>query len=336
MKKIISQVTLIMLIVIIGMSSVFITKVNAVASIAGLNVSSAKEGENFTVKLILPSNAAGVEATITVTYSNGASESQKLIYINHEMMKRDEPVSFKAKASGQATIKATGILIYDQDLGLLEQGGEKEQVINIESSTPAPTPNPTPNPNENSGNQNNNGNTNTTGNNTTKQPEVKNPTFKDVDETVYVVSDCNVRSSCSTDKNVNNKIGGLKAGKSVKRTGVEGTWSRIVFNGKTAYVATRLLTTEEPEKPDTNTVNNTSVKNTTVANNTVVNNTVTNEVTDSNVISKEEMLNQIEQSVGVLPEVGNNIAVVMFSVISITSITVIMGLYYKNKKDEIK
>lgn len=318
MKKIISQVTLIMLIVIIGMSSVFITKVNAVASIAGLNVSSAKEGENFTVKLILPSNAAGVEATITVTYSNGASESQKLIYINHEMMKRDEPVSFKAKASGQATIKATGILIYDQDLGLLEQGGEKEQVINIESSTSAPTPNP----NENSGNQNNNGNTNTTGNNTTKQPEVKNPTFKDVDETVYVVSDCNVRSSCSTDKNVNNKIGGLKAGKSVKRTGVEGTWSRIVFNGKTAYVATRLLTTEEPEKPDTNIVNNTSVKNTTVANNTVVNN--------------EEMLNQIEQSVGVLPEVGNNIAVVMFSVISITSITVIMGLYYKNKKDEIK
>ena len=61
----------------------------------------------------------------------------------------------------------------------------------------------------------------------------------------------NVRSSYSTSSSV---IGSLDVGDSVKRTGlatkaVNGvTWSRVSYNGRTAYVSSSYLTTEKPEE----------------------------------------------------------------------------------------
>ena len=77
------------------------------------------------------------------------------------------------------------------------------------------------------------------------------PTFTEKDETVYATDSVNVRSSYSTGSSV---IGSLDVGDSVKRTGlatkaVNGvTWSRVSYNGRTAYVSSSYLTTEKPEE----------------------------------------------------------------------------------------
>ena len=370
MKKIISQILLIILIITIGISSVFISQVNA-ASSAGLSVSSATEGGTFTVTLVISDeNAAGANCNIEVTYSDGTKTTvgtggeTGIAYIKGmEAMGFGNTITFSAKVAGKTVIKATNINISDANGKLLEEGGSKEQTITIQARktepspppTPEPEPEPTPEPTPDStpapvpdnseansdnadstNNTNTNTTTNTTTNNTTKEPEVVNPTFKVVNETVYALKGCNVRSSCSTDSS-SNKIGGLVKGQAVIRTGIDDNWSRIDFNGKTAYVATRLLTTDKPIEETENTVNENNIKNTvsnnTVKNNTVKNNTVENSITENTTIDNElaqgQILNQIEQEIGVLPEVGHNIATIMFVMISIISLVMIMRLQYK-------
>ena len=56
-----------------------------------------------------------------------------------------------------------------------------------------------------------------------KTGEAADLQFKNVNETVYVVNGCNVRSSCSTETN-SNKIGGLVKGQAVK--GIEGAYAK--------------------------------------------------------------------------------------------------------------
>lgn len=106
----------------------------------------------------------------------------------------------------------------------------------------------------NNGNNNNGGNS--SGGNTTTPTTT--PTFTNKNEKVYITDSANVRSSCST-QNSSNIIGSVKKGDSVTRTGlatksVGGVlWSRISFNGRTAYVTSGVLTTTKPvesEKPD--------------------------------------------------------------------------------------
>ena len=72
--------------------------------------------------------------------------------------------------------------------------------------------------------------------------------FTDCNETLYVTTTVNVRSSYSTNSD---KLGSLTKAQSVKRTGI-GTgaaagWSRIEFNGKVAYVSSDYLSTTKPQ-----------------------------------------------------------------------------------------
>ena len=75
------------------------------------------------------------------------------------------------------------------------------------------------------------------------------PTFTSKNETVYATGSVNVRSSYSTSSA---SLGKLKEGESVKRTGlatkaIDGiTWSKVTYNGKTAYVSSAYLTTKKP------------------------------------------------------------------------------------------
>lgn len=93
--------------------------------------------------------------------------------------------------------------------------------------------------------------------NPSPKPPVTNPsplvlTFSNVKETVYAVSDVNVRSSYSTNSS---SLGKLKKGESITRTGVSSTsvngyvWSKVTFNGKTGYIASNFLTKTKPETP---------------------------------------------------------------------------------------
>ncbi len=157
----------------------------------------------------------------------------------------------------------------------------------------------------------------------TTAPKEKEVTFKDVNEKMYAVRNCNVREGYSTDTE---QVGSLKLGEEITRTGVGSNgWSKVTYKGKTAYVLTSLLSSKKPSDEE-NTVSS-------VANNTV-NNSVTNVVEDSNKVSKEEVLNIIKDEVGVLPEVGINPAVITFTVITAIAIITSLIIIYKKKTEK--
>ena len=127
-------------------------------------------------------------------------------------------------------------------------------------------------------------------------PTTTAPKFTSVNETVYATSDgINVRKSYSTSSAA---IGSLKKGESLKRTGIATTktsdgitWSKVTYNGQTAYVSSAYLTKTKPaedkpktEEPKSNTTTNQTTNNETINNENTNNITepVNNEVDNSN------------------------------------------------------
>lgn len=95
-------------------------------------------------------------------------------------------------------------------------------------------------------------------------PKPAEPTFRQVNETVYVQTETvNVRGTWSAS---GGQYGTLKKGDSVTRTGISSeqingyVWSRISYNGKTAYVISSALTTTKPEEKEEEKEDNTTNK----------------------------------------------------------------------------
>jgi len=80
---------------------------------------------------------------------------------------------------------------------------------------------------------------------TTEAPSVDSTAFIEVRETVYVFDTdiLNIRTSCSVDSE---KVGEMKEGESVVRTGYNAEWSRILYNGEVRYASSEYLTTTAP------------------------------------------------------------------------------------------
>lgn len=98
--------------------------------------------------------------------------------------------------------------------------------------------------NKNDDNKKSNNDTNKK--NDDEKTDTTEPTFKSANDKVYATGDINIRKSYSADSD---KIGSLKAGESVTRTGIsDNGWSKVSYNGGTGYIKTSLLTTEEPSK----------------------------------------------------------------------------------------
>ena len=83
------------------------------------------------------------------------------------------------------------------------------------------------------------------------------PSFTTVNETVYATDSVNVRSSYSTSSSV---IGSLEKGESVTRIGKSSSWSKVKYNGQTAYISSSYLTTEKPDES-----NNKNLKSLTIS-----------------------------------------------------------------------
>ena len=103
---------------------------------------------------------------------------------------------------------------------------------------------------------NKNGSTNEENNTKTEQPpkeeepkKTVEPTFTDKNETVYVTNtSVNVRASYSSSSKL---LGSLKKGESVTRTGISTNgWSKVSYNGSTAYIISTALSTTEPQKEE--------------------------------------------------------------------------------------
>lgn len=414
MKKIISQISLILVIMIIGLLSVFVTEVYAANATIAVSSTKIKKGDSFTVTVNIPSNAVAYEGKIKVYYKTGGTTdySSKLTKVTGLDGDFAHPgnmtATFTAKSTGEVVISVEDCVISDKDSNSLQN--PSAITINIEDNIPetstdtttptTPTTPSTPNtpstPTQPSEGNSNTGTTtgpkftdvNETVYTTTrcnlrenystssnkvatvnantkltrkgigdngwskleyngktvyasseyltkeapkdeedkKEPEV---TFKDTDENLYAKQDCNLRASWTTDSD---KVGYLKKGQEVKRTGyADNGWSRILYNGKTVYVASRLLVVEKPEEKEENTVSNTTntakneVKNQ-VNNNVLANNTI------NKVKNEAEILNEIKEEIGVLPEVGTNAANIAYIVVTFIAICgMAAGIIYVKK-----
>lgn len=138
-----------------------------------------------------------------------------------------------------------------------------------------------------------------------KPQEIK---IKEVKETMYASQNCNLRKSWSTDSE---KAGYLTKGQEITRTGiVENGWSRLEYKGNTVYVKSSLISKEKPaeepeEKPEES------------------------EQTTEEIPAEKTELQILQEEIGVLPEVGNNIATITFSLITVIALIVsLIGLYY--------
>ena len=78
----------------------------------------------------------------------------------------------------------------------------------------------------------------------TQEAEVSSLYIEEVSETVWATDAVNVREAADTSSG---RLGGLGKGESITRTGIcENGWSRVDYNGTTAYVHSDYLTTTEP------------------------------------------------------------------------------------------
>ena len=75
----------------------------------------------------------------------------------------------------------------------------------------------------------------------TEEPETQQE--ETTRETVYATTGVNIREKASADSDI---VGALIAGYSVTRTGTEGDWSKVEFEGGTGYIKSEYLTTEKP------------------------------------------------------------------------------------------
>ena len=85
----------------------------------------------------------------------------------------------------------------------------------------------------------------------TEEQQTASVSIEEVNETVWATLSVSVRESYSADSE---RLAVLYGGESITRTGIcENGWSRVDHDGKTAYIKSEYLTTEEPAQPEENT-----------------------------------------------------------------------------------
>ena len=210
-----------------------------------------------------PSSTAYVGDTITITIkATDAAGMYKVTASNDKVSltsglaeefieNSSTTVKFKAVKAGTVTITATASDMTDLSDSSKKVTGSQTFNITIKEK-------PSTNENTTGGNTTNT----TTGGNTTNTSSGKNnttsggstsneykPTFTTVNETVYATDEVNVRKSYSTSST---RLGTLAKGDSITRTGksTDGKWSRVTYNGQTAYMVSSYLSTTKPKEEE--------------------------------------------------------------------------------------
>ena len=194
---------------------------------ADINVSSSKKnisnGESANITI-----SSSYTGKVSISVSGGTSSSS-----SSEWLEGSFSMTVKANSDNGVKVTVTPVGKMSDSSGNLKNvsGGS----ISIAGKS-------TPNGKDDSTNtKNNDKKSNNKDNNDTTEP-----TFKSANDKVYATGDINIRKNYSADSD---KIGTLKAGESVTRTGIsDNGWSKVSYNGGTGYIKTSLLITEEPSK----------------------------------------------------------------------------------------
>lgn len=226
--------------------------------------SSITEGkkDSFTIN---GSNATG-RVDITSSNTSVATVSSSSQWLENN----STTVTITAKKAGTAKITVSGT-IADKD------GNEATVTKTISVTVKAKST---------SSSTNNKSNSNSTSNSGSTKRE---PKFTSVNQTMYTTGEVNIRKSYSTSSAI---IKTVEKGTKITRVGIgDNGWSKITYNGQTAYISSSLLTKTKPaedkpktEEPKSNTATNQTTNNETINNENTNNTTepVNNEVDNSN------------------------------------------------------
>ena len=205
---------------------IFNTTSNAASFDASISKTSVTVGDTFTVT-VKANNAAGMYSVSSSNSNVSVSSGSSSEFLENA----SATITFKANKAGNATITAKATDMTDLDDDTKAVTGSKSFSVTIKAKS---TTNTKP---------------------STTTPTETAPSFSSVNETVYCTSDgVNVRSSYSTSSSV---LGSLSKNESLKRTGVATkavngiTWSKVTYNGKTAYVSSSYLTKTKPATTST-------------------------------------------------------------------------------------
>lgn len=222
MKKLI-KISILSIFVFIAIS-IFSETYAASASISA-SKTNVKVGEKVTITVSM--NAAAWNTNI----SGAASKSFAGNSDDGNNITKKERISFTPSSAGTYTFKLGGDV----------SDGSTNKTTNVSGSVTVTATNSSSDNNDKNNDKKNDNKDNKDNNDTTTEP-----TFKSANDKVYATGDINIRKSYSADSD---KIGTLKAGESVTRTGIsDNGWSKVSYNGGTGYIKTSLLTTEEPSK----------------------------------------------------------------------------------------
>lgn len=224
-KKQLALIRLVLsILLIVFILEVLTTKVDAASASLTASSTSVTVGTKVTVTAKGTAGAWDLEIS-----GDGVSTAKIVGYTDDgENGSFSKSLSFTPSSVGTYTIKLTGNVTDAEDIESTNVSKTITITVKAKEETPATT-------------TNNGGSTSNNGGGTTSAP-----TFTSVNETVYATATVNVRESYSSSSS---KLGSLNAGDSVTRTGRGSNgWSRITFNGKTAYVSSSYLTTTKPEK----------------------------------------------------------------------------------------
>ncbi len=232
-NKIAAIVIALLLITILGYSTSY-------ADAGSISISASNTSVNVgdTVDIVVTVNNAAGKFTLN------ASDNLTLEKTEDFADQQSIPIKATAKSAGTATITVTAVDITDYDKNPVT-GSKSVNITVNEKQTSTGGGSTTGNNDTQTQTPSNPTNTGSTGTTTSNEP-----TFTETNQTVYVhnTDSVNVRSGPGTSYS---SLGRLARNTAITRTGVGSNgWSRVNYNGKTAYISSSYLTTTKPEEEE--------------------------------------------------------------------------------------
>lgn len=166
--------------------------------------------------------------------------------------------------------------------------------------------------------------------------EEKTPTSVQKNETMYVQERCNIRASYSVDSD---RVGGLDAGTEVKVIEeYSNGWYKIEYEGGNAYIKSGILRSTPPaieenkSQEQEENVTSEEPKQETISEEDMSENKTmqTEETSVQDVEEMDKEYRKIINDIGVLPEVGKNLADYLY--VASTILAIVIMIYIKLKK----
>ena len=239
MKKTIK--ILLEIIFMLGFIMLLSGNVKAASTSFNINKTSVEVGDS--IKVTVNVTAAQWKLNILANGTEIASSSELDNYKNN--ISKTFSGTYKATKTGTVTIKLVGDIT---DVDQTNTSINKQETVTVKAKSSGGG-------SSSSGSGSSSGSSSSGSSGESSKPQA--PSFTTVNETVYATDSVNVRSSYSTSSSV---IGSLEKGESVTRIGKSSSWSKVKYNGQTAYISSSYLTTEKPDES-----NNKNLKSLTIS-----------------------------------------------------------------------